>query len=332
MPDSSVMGHSGVLYLTEADVQKCMAMPQAVSLAEAGIQAAGEGRTAGDKFYMAVGEQGFIKPFAGYIEGEDLAYVKTFTFFDGNRELGLPVTDSLVLLFSAETGMPVCMMEANWITAVRTAASTAVTARHLARVDSRIATIFGAGGLGRQHCEALDHVFGLDEIRIVDVVPEASQRLCSDMASRTRCALRVHETAEEAVRGSDIIVTVTTGSAANVESNWIKPGAFIARLGSYQEVALEVFDRADKLVVDRWEYVSYRIPEMIDLAAQGRMSRDEVHGEWPDIVAGRVDGRQSEDEVILYVALGIWGEYAAILPQVYRNALEVGLGRPLPTD
>lgn len=323
---------SPILYLTEADVQKSMTVPQAVSLAGMGSERDAEGRTAGDKFYMEVGEQGFMKPFAGYIEGEDFAYVKTFTFFDGNRELGLPVTDSLVLLFSSETGMPVCLMEANWITAVKTAASTAVTARHLARGGSRIATIFGAGGQGRRHCEALDHVFDLDEIRVVDVVPEAANQLCADLADRTQGELRIYETAEEAVRGSDIIATVTTGSAVNVESDWIKPGAFIARLGSYQELALDVFDRADKLIVDRWEYVSSRIPEIIDLATQGRMSRDRVHGEWPDILAGRVPGRESEDEVILYVALGIWGEYAAILPQVYRNALEAGLGRPLVTD
>jgi ornithine cyclodeaminase len=279
---------------------------------------------------MAVGDRGFIKPFAGYIDGEGFAYVKAFTFFEGNRDRELPVTDSLVLLFAAETGMPVSIMEANWITAVKTAASTAVTARHLARADSRVATIFGAGGLGRCHCETLDHVFDLEEIRIVDVVAETAQRLCSELADRTGGALRIAETAEEAVRGSDIVVTVTTGSAVNVESQWIGPGAFIARLGSYQEVAHEVFDRADKLIVDRWEYVSPRIPEVVDLIDRGLITRESVHAEWPDIIGGRAAGRESDDEVILYVALGIWGEYAAILPQVYRNALEKGLGSPLP--
>ena len=68
----------------------------------------------------------------------------------------------------------------------------------------------------------------------------------------------------------------------------------------------------------------------IDLIEDGRLGRDDVHGEWPDIVGGRVPGRRTETEVVLYVALGIWGEYAAILPQVYRNALSLGMGRPVP--
>jgi ornithine cyclodeaminase len=307
-------------------------MPEAISLAEKGIRADADGRTVGDKFYMPVGHEGFIKPFAGYIRGENLAYVKAFTFFEDNRSRGLPVTESLVVLFSSETGMPVCLMEGDWITAVKTAASTAVTARRLAREDSRIAAVFGAGGLGRQHCLALDHVFELDEIRVVDVVPEVAERLCFALAGRTRCRLKASVTAEGAVRGSDVVVTVTTGSAVNVESDWISPGAFIARLGSYRELASDVFDRADKLVVDRWEYVGSRIPEIVELAARDGLSREDLHGEWPDIVAGRVPGRESEDEVILYVALGIWGEYAAILPQVYRNAVDAGLGTPITTD
>jgi ornithine cyclodeaminase/alanine dehydrogenase-like protein (mu-crystallin family) len=319
-----------MLYLTEEDVQKCMEMPEAVALAKAGSDADGAGRTAGDKFYMAVEERGFVKPFSGYVEGEELAYVKTFTFFDANREQGLPVTDSLVLLLSAETGLPVCLMEGNWITAVRTAASTAVTALRLARDGTRVAAIFGAGGLGRQHCLALDHVFRLDEIRVVDIVPGVAEGLCSDLGSRTGCKLRPVAGAEEAVRGADVVVTVTTGSAVNVEAGWLGPGTFVARLGSYQEIALDVFDRADKLIVDRWEYVSSRIPEMLELIGEGRLGRDDVHAEWPDIVGGRAAGRESRDEVILYVALGIWGEYAAILPQVYRNAVEAGLGTPIP--
>jgi len=110
---------------------------------------------------------------------------------------------------------------------------------------------------------------------------------------------------------------------------WVKRGAFIARLGSYQEVALELFLKADKLVVDRWQYVSYRVPEMIQLIKEGKLRREDVHAEWPDIVGGRAPGRESNDEIILYIALGIWGEYAAILPHVYRRAKELGLGRRL---
>ena len=313
-----------LVYLTEADLQRSLTMAEAITLAKRGIAADAIGDVAGDKYYMAVGERGFLKPFSGYMKGEDLAYVKIFSFFEDNADQGLPVTDSQVLLYEAGTGLPVAIMEANWVTGLKTGASTAVIAKHLARPDSRVATIFGAGGLGRHHGEALDIEFDLDEIRIVDPVPGAADRYAADMSAVLNANIRVVESAEDAVRGADIVVTVTTGSAVNVVPDWLKPGAFVARLGSYQEVAEELFESA-RLVVDRWAYVSYRIPEMVSLIAAGRLSRDDVV-EWPDIVAGRASGRQTDHETILYVALGIWGEYAAILPEAYRRARAAGLG------
>jgi ornithine cyclodeaminase/alanine dehydrogenase-like protein (mu-crystallin family) len=320
------MNKPAILYLTEADVQQCMPVAEAVALAEKGILADAAGDVAGDKFYMPVGGAGFIKPFSGYLTGESLAFVKTFSFFEGNRAQDLPVTGSIVLLFEAESGLPVCLMAADWITAQKTGASTAVTAKFLARPDSRVATIFGAGGLGRSHLLALNEVFELAEARVVDIIPEAAEDFATEMGSQINVPVIVSASPQEAVRGADIVVTVTTGSAVNVRHEWLKPGAFVARMGSYQEVAHDLLLRADKLVVDRWAYVSYRVPEMIDLIHRGQLSQEDVYAEWPDIAGGRIAGRESDQEIILYIALGIWGEYAAILPQVYRRAKQLRLG------
>ncbi|MFN2224449.1 MAG: ornithine cyclodeaminase family protein [Candidatus Promineifilaceae bacterium] len=318
-----------ILYLTEDDVARCMTAADAVRLAEIGIKADGVGQVAGDKFYMNVGGDGFIKPFSGYMVGEEYAYVKSFSFFEGNRARGLPVTDSMVILFDAGSGMPVCIMEANWITAMKTGASTSVTAKYLARPGSKVLTIFGAGGLGRTHLLCFDRLFDLDEVRVMDVIPEAAQRFADEMGKASGLPIVTPPSPEAAVRDADLIVTVTTGSAANVRRPWLKPGAFVARMGSYQEVALELLLEADKLIVDRWAYVSYRVPEIVELVQAGRLSRAVVVAEWPDIIAGRAAGRESPDEIILYIALGIWGEYAAILPAVFRTALSLGLGTRL---
>lgn len=324
------MNKPAILYLTETDVQQCMPVAESVALAEKGILADAAGNVAGDKFYMPVGEAGFIKPFSGYLAGEALAFVKTFSFFEKNRAQDLPVTGSMVLLFEAESGLPVCLMAADWITAQKTGASTAVTAKYLARADSRVVTIFGAGGLGRSHLLALNEVFELAEARVVDIIPEVAEHLAAEIRSQIDGPVIVTTSPQEAVRGADIVVTVTTGSAVNVRHEWLKPGAFVARMGSYQEVDHDLLLRADKLVVDRWAYVSYRVPEMIDLISRGQLSQADIYAEWPDIAGGRVAGRESDQEIILYIALGIWGEYAAILPQVYRQAKELGLGTVLP--
>ncbi len=321
-----------ILYLTESDVQQTLTVAEAVDLAEKGIKADAAGQVVGDKFYMAVDEAGFIKPFSGYLLGEELAFVKTFSFFPGNpARFGCSTTSSMVLLFDAETGLPVCLMEAGWVTALKTGASTAVTAAHLARSDSAVVTIFGAGMLGRTHLRALTHRFSLRHAYIVDILPQAAEAYAAELEPELDFPVEPVPLAERerAVREADVVITVTTGNQPLVERAWLRPGAFVARLGSYQEVALDVITEADKVVVDNWHYLRPRIPELKMLAQEGRFEFEDVHAEWPDIMARQKPGRESPDEVIVYIALGIWGEYAAILPEVYQRAKELGLGKRL---
>jgi ornithine cyclodeaminase len=321
-----------MLFLTDEDVRQTMTVAEAVDLALRGIRADADGQVAGDKFYMAVGEGGFIKPFSGYLGGDELAFVKTFSFFPGNPvRLGCGATSSVVLLFDAASGLPVCLMEGDWVTGLKTGASTAVTAAWLARPGAETVTIFGAGSLGRMHLRALAHRFSLTRAHVLDVVPQAAEAYAAELCPELGFPVEPVplEAREQAVRGSDIIITVTTGDQPLVERSWLRPGAFLARLGSYQEVALDVITTADKVIVDNWHYVRPRIPELEVLAAEGRFGFEDLHAGWPDIVAGKRPGRESDDEVIVYIALGIWGEYAAILPEVYRRALARGLGRRL---
>ena len=321
-----------ILYLTEDDVRRTLTVAEAVDLAELGIKADAAGRVAGDKFYMDVAPNGFIKPFSGYMAGEDLAFVKTFSFFPGNPgRFGRSTTSSVVLLFDATSGLPVCLMEAGWVTALKTGASTAVTAATLARPGANTVTIFGAGSLGRMHLRALACRFALQQAYVVDILPEAAGRYAADLGSELALPVEAVPLSERerAVRNSDIIITVTTGDQPLVERHWLRPGAFVARLGSYQEVALDVITGAAKLIVDNWHYVRPRIPELKMLAAGNAFGPGNVHAEWPEIVAGTKPGRESASEIIVYIALGIWGEYAAILPEVYRRARSLGLGHRL---
>ncbi|MGD1996568.1 MAG: ornithine cyclodeaminase family protein, partial [Anaerolineae bacterium] len=303
-----------ILYLTESDVRRTLTVSEAVDLAEKGIQADGAGRIVGDKFYMDVGGAGFIKPFSGYLAGEELAFVKTFSYFPANpQRFGCSTTSSMVLLFDAETGLPVCVMEGGWVTALKTGASTAVTAAYLARADAEVVTIFGAGTLGRMHLRALTHRFALSQAYVVDILPQVAEDYAAELGPELDLSVQPVslDEREEVVREADILITVTTGDQPLVERAWLRPGAFVARLGSYQEVALDVITEVDKVVVDSWHYVGPRIPELKALGQKGLFGSEDIHAEWPDIVAGRRPGRESPDEVIVYMALGIWGEYAA---------------------
>jgi len=322
-----------ILYLTEAQVKQTLSVAEAVDLAEKGIKADAAGQVAGDKFYMDVAPKGFIKPFSGYISGEKHAFVKTFSYFPENPDkFNCPTTSSMVLLFDAESGLPACVMEASWVTGLKTAASTAVTAAFLAHPGSETVTIFGAGTLGRLHLIALAERFNLTQAYFVDIRPEAAEACARELEPLlgfpvSAIPLNDHK---DAVVKSDIVFTITTGNQALFEYSWLKAGSFVARLGSYQEVALDVITNADKVVVDNWHYVSPRIPEIIQLIADGRFKEEQAHAAWPDIVTGKSKGRENDQEIIVYIALGIWGEYAAILPQVYQRALSLGIGHNLP--
>ena len=322
-----------ILYLTEDDVKQTLTVAEAVELAEKGIKADGAGNVEGDKFYMDVNDNGFIKPFSGYMAGEEYAFVKSFCYFPGNPEkYNRPTTCSQVILLDSETGLPVCFMGADWVTGLKTAASTTVTTAYLARPESETVTIFGAGTLGRLHLKALAERFNLKQAYYVDIVPEVAEQCAAELKKELGFSVESVslDNRESAVRKSDIVFTVTTGSMELVHLEWLKPGTFVARLGSYLEVHLDVITGADKVVFDRWKYVSPRIPEVIQLIEDGKFTRESVHAEWPDIVAGKVPGRESAEEIIIFIALGIWGEYAAILPEVYRRAKAKGLGRALP--
>ena len=321
------------LYLREEEVQQTLNIHEAIDLARHGIQSDAKGDVVGNKFYTPISKNGFVKPFTGYIDGEEYFFVKTFNFFQDNPEkFDLPATSSLALVFDAETGYPACMMEAGWVTALKTAASTAVTTEYLAPENPQTAVVFGAGQLGRMHLRALDSIFDLDRAYVIDLYPEIADACAQEISED--CELKVSsaklEDREEIVRQSDIIFTVTTGNQPLVERAWIKDGAFVARLGSYQEVEHDVITGADQVIVDNWHYASPRIPEIVQLVQEGRFNFDDVSAEWPAIVAKKKPGRRNQSEVIVYIALGIWGEYAAILPEAYRRALDKGLGTKLP--
>ncbi|MGD2206965.1 MAG: hypothetical protein PVH17_09320, partial [Anaerolineae bacterium] len=221
------------LYLSEADVRQTLTVAQAVDLADKGIRADAAGQVDGDKFYMAVGEAGFVKPFSGYMLGEELAFVKTFSFFPGNPErFECPATSSMVLLFDAETGLPVCVMEGGWVTALKTGASTALTAAYLACPGALTVTIFGAGSLGRMHLRALTQRLALDRAYVVDILPQVAAAYAAELGPEVGFPVEAVPLSERerAVRDSDLVITVTTGDQPLVERAWLSPGVLVVRL------------------------------------------------------------------------------------------------------
>ncbi|MEM3696216.1 MAG: ornithine cyclodeaminase family protein [Candidatus Bathyarchaeia archaeon] len=319
---------SQILYLAQEDVMKCVTVKEAVEVVEEGIKLLGQGKAIQPpKIYLELDKyHGFIKPMIAFVdEPMNVSATKIFSFFPENRKRGLPTITATIVLNKPDTGVPFAIMDGTWITAIRTAATTAVAAKYLAKRDSEIVGIFGAGVQGKSHLMALNEIFKLKSVWIADVSREYQNQFAKEMGEKLGLDITPADDNEQAVRGVDIVVTATTGNEPLVKKEWIEPGMFIAKVGSYQEIDLDIPKMVDKLVVDSWEYVSSRVPEI----RKTNTKRKDVYAEIADIVAGKKKGRESDLEKILFISIGMGVEDASVALHAYKRAKEKGIGQYL---
>jgi ornithine cyclodeaminase/alanine dehydrogenase len=317
------------LLLSLTDVKQCLSMAQAVAIVEQVFLAHGKGKVvmpAKIKLDMTgLGIPNWMNAMPAYVEPAGLYGLKFAGGFVNNpSQHDLPYVMGSMMLFDPHTGVLVAVMEAEYITSMRTGATAGVAARYLARRDSSIVTFIGCGVQAGTSLEALDLVTELREIRAVDVNPEASERLVRQ-AREMGIVGRAVGGAQEAVEGADIIVVATTAAGPQVMKDWVKPGAFVAKLGSYQELDDALTLSADKLIVDHREQAEHK-GELAHLFEGGRITQEDVYSEIGDVVAAVLPGREHDDEIIIAAMIGMGTEDVGVGAAVLRRARELGLG------
>lgn len=318
-----------VLVLSETDIKGLIDMKDSLDAVEAGIRALGLGRAVQPpKIYMDIpGRDGFIKPMTAYLYDKDVAATKIFTLFKRNpAEHRLPSVLATIQLNDPETGAPTAYMDGTWITTLRTGAATGVAGKYLAKKSASVAGIIGAGVQGWAGLLALSYNFRFEKVLVRDVVPAASrafvERVRRELGAEAEEAPDNRSLAEQA----DIILTATVANEPLIQAGWVKPGATVIKIGSYQEVDLNLAAEVDKLVVDSWEYTSTRVPEIRDALARRIITQEKVYAELGDIVAGKKPGRERDDERILCVMIGMGVEDAGVAGEVYARAIARGVG------
>ncbi|MGB9834988.1 MAG: ornithine cyclodeaminase, partial [bacterium] len=258
----------------------------------------------------------------------DIAGIKWIAGFPPNIYKGLPRATALIILNDAWNGFPLAIMDSTLISAMRTGAVTGVGAKYLARKDSKIVAMIGAGVQARTQLEALVKVLPvLEEVRVFDVRREAAEKYSLEMAEKTGLKISVAETPEEAVVGADIIVTVTVADEPIVKASWVKEGSFFAAVGSYREEEDEVVLGADKIVLDGIEHVIHReTPIVAQLVLSGRMKRERIYGEIGEIILGKKPGREHSQERIFFSPIGMAVDDIVLAKHVYDMAREKGIG------
>ena len=232
---------------------------------------------------------------------------KLISVFAENFALGKPSHQGLVILFDPETGAPVCVVDAGEITAIRTAAASAVATDALARKDARRLAILGYGEQAATHARAISHMRNLEAIVVWGRSPERARA----WAERTQAELAVPvisaQTVEEAVAEADIVCTVTSSTEPILKGDWVRPGTHLNLVGSSHAGPVEVDNNLvvrSRFIADSREGVLNQGAEFLRAKDAGVIGDEHIVAEIGQVLAGEVDGRRSAREITVYKSLG----------------------------
>jgi ornithine cyclodeaminase len=263
-------------------------------------------------------------------DGDPPAYgLKAVCVFPGNSAKGIDMHQGGVFLYSGETGELLAVANASAITSIRTAAVSAVATRLLARPEAGDLAMIGAGVQGRAHLKAMACVRPIKRARVADQDVERARRFARELSPRFAFPIEPVESVEAAVRGADLIVTVTSSSEPVLKREWISPGAHINAVGASLKNAREIDTAtvaAAKFFVDRRESTLNESGDYLFAAREGAIGPDHILAEIGEIIIGTKPGRNSADEITLFKALGLAVEDLAAAESVYRKAQQSGMG------
>jgi len=265
-----------------------------------------------------------------YKSGDSAAFgLKAICVFPGNPAKGLDSHQGAVLLFSAETGELLAMMNASAITAIRTAAISGVATDLLARVDAGNLAILGSGVQARAHLVAMSHVRFIKRCRIASRHIVHARKFAEEMRPDFPFALEPVETIEEALDGADLIVTATTAVEPIVSREWISAGAHLNVVGSSTPNAREVDSEtmaAASLFVDRRESTINEAGDYLLAVRDGVVDPNHIRAEIGEVLIGDKPGRTSPEEITLFKSLGLAIEDLFAAEYLYRRAKELNVG------
>lgn len=324
-----------LLVLNDRDVEQMLIMDKVIELMMIAFREKGLKRVQmPPKVYLFFDKyQGDLRAMPAYFESLDVAGVKLVNSHPQNPLLyGLPTVMAVILLFNPKTGEPLCIMNGTQITRIRTAAAAAVATKYLARSNSEVLGIIGAGALAAPHIDALTKVLSVSKIYVYDIIKAKAERLASEYENKLGVNVVAVDDPKVAVSQADVVVTLTPARHPIVKNEWVNEGAHINAMGAdapgKQELDPEILKRA-KIVVDDIEQAAHSGEINVPLS-QGIITLNHIYAELGEIVAGIKKGRESEKEVTIFDSTGLAIQDVITAYHVYTEATKKGLGIRIP--
>jgi alanine dehydrogenase len=295
-----------VLVLSEQEVRRLLDVDLLIERLEAAFVELSAGRASVPARVAAYAPKGLLAAMPGYVDG--VLSAKLVTLFADHD----PSHQALIAVFDAETGTPRAVMDGTLITAVRTAASSAVATRALAREDSRVLAVLGAGVQARSHLDAVRRVRRFEEVRVASRTSDRAQTLADEVDATAAASF------EEAVRGADVVCCCTHASEPILRREWLAPGAHVCSVGASQdgpELDAETVSAGLLCVESR---VAFQAPPAGSFELQGLDPQQAV--ELGEVLSATREGRASEAQITVYKSMGHAVEDAAAAALVLERA------------
>jgi ornithine cyclodeaminase/alanine dehydrogenase len=315
-----------LLYLSQKDVAEIgPSMREIIESLEITFRAKGEGRTEmpPKPSIHPGGGDNFMNAMLAYIPDLKSAGVKWVSGFPENPERGLPYIAGLLIFNDIESGLPLAVMDCTWITAKRTGAATALSARYLARPESSVMGILGCGIQGHSNVEALNVLFPLQKVMAYDVDAEALERYSEEIRSRYELEVVPVKTPRDAVAGCDIVVTagpIMKKPHATIQAGWLDKGAFASLIDYDSYWHPDAMRETAKFCTDD-------TPQLRLYQQNGYLQNiPDIHADLGELVAGKKSGRETSEERTMTANLGNALDDMAVASLIYRRAVEKGVG------
>lgn len=323
-------------YLNRFDVEALQFTDQEIiNAVERGLLMQGSGETSIEPrthIHPRAGVEGHFNVLRGWIGGEvDAAGTKVVGDFVDNYRAGRPSEYGLLTLFDPRNGAPRALVDATGITEMRTGAITALGAKHLGPKNPRVLGHVGARGTAYWNVRLLCRLFDFEEVRVHSRRPESREAFAARLEADLGRKISVTEDWRSCLEGADIIVEASRlpEPSPHLLTEWVKPGSLVVPYGTMSAVELSLTDVMDKVVMDDWGQAHGVFGALRAHVEAGRLTKETLHAELGEIVAGRKPGRESDGETILFWHRGLSLSDIALGHAMLEKARAMGLGQRL---